>query len=278
MKRGLIVGFVIAWSLTLFAAPTVASWSAASCPVGVATLSVRATSLSSNALPQIFEAPGLTMPRALASASFSNLTQGQWMLQPSVRYQDGAEAYGELQIVDGLGDPLPTPTPTPEPPPGGGNTPQGQPVTIGGDVYSFGPNGETLKNGTHVGGGLGAEYFVCGTTLYVVDRARTVWYRLDGEIWTSIGTGKPTCSTVPAPTPPTQDNAAVLTAIADVKAAGLGAAESLRALIIERLTPPAPPPTVECAVTATNSASVTIRCTRTAFPLIGVGATVKVVK
>lgn len=72
-----------------------------------------------------------------------------------------------------------------------------------GAAWTFGPQGETLRNGIQAGGGLGLEYRVCNGSVYVVG-INFVWHRYTGGANGSwIPFENPPCSSSqPPPTPP----------------------------------------------------------------------------
>lgn len=73
-----------------------------------------------------------------------------------------------------------------------------------GEAWSFGPNGETLRNGVHVGGGYGGPTYRCvnGNTVYVI--AGTTWFSWDGSLWTNRGSVDPGGTVITGNPPPNQ--------------------------------------------------------------------------
>lgn len=98
--------------------------------------------------------------------------------------------------------PLPAPTPSPAP-----STPQPSPdgtkaVSItdsSGNVWTFGPNKETLKNGANAGGGLGTMYKWSGGFVYVLGLDNN-WWQWSGTKWLKQNAQEPGV-TNPTPTP-----------------------------------------------------------------------------
>jgi hypothetical protein len=87
----------------------------------------------------------------------------------------------------------PNPTPAPTPAPVTSNCPRGASVTdSSGDVWTLGTSGETLRNGTHMAGGLGTVYLVSNKILYVQGTIGG-WYKWNGTSWPYYSAGEPAC-------------------------------------------------------------------------------------
>lgn len=100
--------------------------------------------------------------------------------------------------------PTPTPTPTPQPvspvpkPPSPDGTKANTIVDSSGGEWTLGPNGQTLRNGIHMGSGTGSIYKYLGGVVYVL--GNDAWYRWADTFWTRHSATEPGV-TPPAPTP-----------------------------------------------------------------------------
>jgi hypothetical protein len=118
------------------------------------------------------------------------------------------EAFGSGSAGGGTPSPIPTPPtpppPSPTPPPvGSADCTQASTITdSAGDVWTIGGSGETLRNGTQVGGGYGSVYFYSGGVVYVLGTDNN-WYQWGGVSWSGVGATRPSCSSSPTPPPPT---------------------------------------------------------------------------
>lgn len=100
----------------------------------------------------------------------------------------------ELQVTGAATPPLP---PSPD------GTKAATIVDCEGARWTLGPNGETLRNGQHAGGGFGSTYKLVTCVRYVLGLVPPVWYALNGGEWQSTGsTTEPGTPTQPVPPPP----------------------------------------------------------------------------
>jgi hypothetical protein len=260
---GLVFGYLVS-GVTLEASgvATVVTWDGSECPAGDARIVTTASPMDGQGLP-VQDTRTVTLPLAVITVPLS-FDAKPHVVTAQVFHSNGQTYQSQTQMLVGdlsLPPPIETPTPTPTPTPGQ-QSPEGtKAVTITdatGRVWTLGPNGETLRDGIHVGGGLGSIYKYLAGNVFVMGAGETRWYVFDVSAWKLVGT---------EPGIPIPQGPQVQTAI-----------ELKLDQIISLLQQPTPPVTVDCAVTAFNSASVTIRCTRANFPSAVVGTVVKVVK
>lgn len=96
----------------------------------------------------------------------------------------------------------PSPSPTPSPVPASPNGTKGVTVVDSSNgVWTLGANGETLRNGTHMAGGLGTVYLWLNQAVYVLGTDQPAnWYRWSGVKWELVGASEPMPSASPSPT------------------------------------------------------------------------------
>jgi hypothetical protein len=124
---------------------------------------------------------------------------------------------------------LPAPPPPTEPKPVPTSSPDGtKAATITdstGGVWTIGPQNQTLRNGTHIGGGFGTLYKWFNSTVYVwglVESSGTRnWWQWTGVKWTKVG-GEPGVAALPKRVVETAsaDNIILLARIAEMEALG----------------------------------------------------------
>jgi parallel beta-helix repeat protein len=124
----------------------------------------------------------------------STLAVGQYQTSFVVQSETGSAITVNVQVtIAGTSEP---PPPPPPPPTGGLTDPQG-------NVWTFGPQGETLRNGIHFAGGYGTEYRLCNNIVHVLGTG-AIWYRVNasGTGWELVGPTFP-CDVQPPPPPST---------------------------------------------------------------------------
>ena len=94
------------------------------------------------------------------------------------------------------------PEPNPEPPPvESPDGTKGPTVTDGnGGVWTIGSSNQTLKNGVHMGGGLGTEYKYLTDVVYT-HGTDSNWHQWDGSKWIVFGSTEPGVTPIPEPPP-----------------------------------------------------------------------------
>jgi hypothetical protein len=255
--------------MSLALGPATLTWSADSCPVGVATVDFRAYN-SVTRETKILTQVGVTLPKAEVVAQFAELDEKvQWAIVPEVRYQSGEVVYGSFQSfgVTTVPEPTPTPSPTPTPTP---DPNQSQNCTRGGTVtdptagqWTFGPGKETLRNGVHAGGGLGSVYKLVDGVVWVLGEpaASNAWFKFVGDAWVFVSEVEPTCGVVPQPTPtpqPTVDLAPVVQAVTDLGAkidAQSAITQGMNLQILAALAKLVPPAPSTCSATVASVSS-----------------------
>lgn len=102
--------------------------------------------------------------------------------------------------------PTPTPTPTPSPVPSPDGTKGATITDAQGNVWTFGVQKQTLRNGVHVGGGFGTIYKWLGGVVYVLGMD-SFWYKWSGTKWSRASKQEPESARVlPWPSQQSQQN------------------------------------------------------------------------